>query len=256
MTTNHQRRFAGKVAFVTGGGTGIGRATAMAFAREGASVAVVGYNPAQIEEVASLIEQHGGRALSITCNVANAVEVGSAVERTVNAFGRLDLAFNNAGIEQPLIPLHEITDGDWRRLIDVDLTGVFHCVKQQVPHMLRRAGGVIVNTSSGAGVKGIAGQSAYCAAKWGLIGLTKAAALDYAKQGIRVNAICPGFVDTPMMQRFTGGTAEGRAKVIESEPVGRPATAEEIAAAVMWLCSDEAAFVVGHALVMDGGQTI
>jgi NAD(P)-dependent dehydrogenase (short-subunit alcohol dehydrogenase family) len=122
--------------------------------------------------------------------------------------------------------------------------------------MLRQGRGTIVNTSSGAGVKGIAGQSAYCAAKWGLIGLSKAAALDYAKDGIRVNVIAPGYVDTPMMERFTGGTPEGRAKVMAEEPVGRPAAPEEIAAAVLWLCSDSAAFVVGHALVMDGGQTV
>jgi NAD(P)-dependent dehydrogenase (short-subunit alcohol dehydrogenase family) len=122
--------------------------------------------------------------------------------------------------------------------------------------MLRQGGGVIVNTSSGAGVKGIAGQSAYCAAKWGLIGLSKAAALEYARAGIRVNVIAPGYVDTPMMERFTGGTQEGREKVNQEEPVGRPASPEEIAAAVLWMCSDEAAFVVGHALVIDGGQTV
>jgi NAD(P)-dependent dehydrogenase (short-subunit alcohol dehydrogenase family) len=182
--------------------------------------------------------------------------VKAAVEETVDEFGRLDFAFNNAGIEQPLAPLHDVADDNWERLIAVDLGGVFHCMKHQVPRMLNQGGGVIVNTSSGAGVKGIAGQAAYCAAKWGLIGLSKAAALDYAGAGIRVNVIAPGYVDTPMMERFTGGTPEGRAKVNEEEPVGRPATPDEIASAVVWLCSDSAAFVVGHALVMDGGQTV
>jgi NAD(P)-dependent dehydrogenase (short-subunit alcohol dehydrogenase family) len=254
--TEKQTGVAGKVAFVTGGGTGIGRATALAFARKGVSVAVVGHTPEHIEQVAREIEQQGGRALAISCDVSRADQVKAAVEETVDEFGRLDFAFNNAGVEQPLAPLHEVADEDWERLIAIDLGGVFHCIKHQAPQMLKQGGGVIVSTSSGAGVKGIAGQAAYCAAKWGLIGLTKAAALDYAGQGIRVNAICPGYVDTPMMDRFTGGTAEGRAKVNEEEPIGRPATAEEIAGAVLWLCSDQAAFVVGHALVMDGGQTV
>jgi NAD(P)-dependent dehydrogenase (short-subunit alcohol dehydrogenase family) len=249
-------KFGGKAAFITGGGTGIGRATALAFAREGAAVVVVGHTPEHVEEVATLIEQEGGQAIAVTCDVSDPAQITAAVERTVEAFGRIDFAFNNAGVEQPLAPLHEVADGDWERLIDVDLGGVFHCMKQQLPHMLRQGGGVIVNTSSGAGVKGIAGQSAYCAAKWGLIGLSKAAALDYARAGIRVNVIAPGYVDTPMMERFTGGTQEGREKVNQEEPVGRPASPEEIAAAVLWMCSDEAAFVVGHALVIDGGQTV
>jgi NAD(P)-dependent dehydrogenase (short-subunit alcohol dehydrogenase family) len=255
-TTNDSSGFAGKVAFVTGGGTGIGRAAATAFAQEGASVAVVGHIREHVEEAARAIEQQGGRALAITCDVSRADDVKAAIERTIDAFGRLDFAFNNAGVEQPLTPLHEIADEDWERLIAVDLAGVFHCMKHQIPVMLKQGSGVIVNTSSGAGVKGIAGQAAYCAAKWGLIGLSKAAALDYARAGIRVNVIAPGYVDTPMMERFTGGTPEGRAKVNEEEPVGRPASPEEIAAAVLWLCSEQAAFVVGHALVMDGGQTV
>jgi NAD(P)-dependent dehydrogenase (short-subunit alcohol dehydrogenase family) len=253
---NEKTRFAGKIAFVTGGGTGIGRATALAFAREGASVAVVGHTPEHIEEAARTIRQEGGQAIALTCDVSRPGEVKAAIDQTIDEFGRLDFAFNNAGIEQPLTPLHGVADEDWERLIAVDLGGVFHSMKHEVPQMLKQGAGVIVNTSSGAGVKGIAGQSAYCAAKWGLIGLTKAAALDYARDGIRVNAICPGFVDTPMMDRFTGGTWEGRQRVIEAEPVGRPASPEEIAAAVLWLCSDSAAFVVGHALVMDGGQTV
>jgi NAD(P)-dependent dehydrogenase (short-subunit alcohol dehydrogenase family) len=254
--TNQQTDFAGKVAFVTGGGTGIGRATALAFAREGARVVVAGNDRAHLEETAALIQRARGTAIAVTCDVSFADQVKAALDKTVDEFGRLDFAFNNAGIEQPVKALDQVGDDEWERLVSVNLGGVFHCMKHEVPLILRQGGGVIVNTSSGAGVKGIAGQSVYCAAKWGLIGLTKAAALDYAKHGIRVNAICPGFVDTPMMDRFTGGTPEGRQKVIESEPVGRAATAEEIAEAVLWLCSDAAAFVVGHALVMDGGQTV
>ena len=248
--------FSGKVAFVTGGGTGIGRATALAFARGGASVAVVGRTQEELEESVQLIEQEGGRGVAIACDVGKSDEVRAAVERTVEALGRLDIAFNNAGVEQPTKPLAELTEDDWDLILDVNLRGVFLCMKHQVPQMLRQGGGIIVNTGSGASVMGIAGQTAYCAAKFGLIGLTKAAALDYASSNIRVNAVCPGYVDTPMMQRFTGGTPEGRQKVIDNVPAGRPASPEEIAATVVWLCSDAAAYVIGHALVIDGGQTV
>lgn len=250
------RRFGGKVAFITGGGTGIGRAAALAFAREGASVAVVGRTLEELEETVQLIEQDGGRAVAVTCDVAKSDEVRAAVERAVDEFGRLDIGFNNAGIEQPTAPLVDITEEEWDRLHAVNLRGVYLCMKHQIPQMLRQGGGVIVNTGSGASVMGIAGQAAYCAAKFGLIGLTKAAALDYAPSNIRVNAICPGYVDTPMMERFTGGTAEGRRNVIDNVTAGRPASPEEIAETVLWMCSDAAAYLVGHAMVIDGGQTL
>jgi NAD(P)-dependent dehydrogenase (short-subunit alcohol dehydrogenase family) len=252
-TTNDNGSFNGKVAFVTGAGSGIGRATALAFARAGASVVVA--DIAEQQETAHLIEQQGGRALAVRCNVTQTDDVKSALNKTIEAFGRLDFAFNNAGIEQPVMATGEITEQEWDRIVAVNLRGVFLCMKHEIPLMLKQGGGAIVNTSSGAGVKGFKGQAAYAAAKHGVIGLTKSAALDYAAQNIRINAVCPGIISTAMMDRFTGGTAEGRERVISQEPVGRMGKPEEIAAAVLWLCSDAAAFVVGHALVTDGGQT-
>ena len=256
-TTNENGSFTGKVAFITGGSSGIGRATALAFARAGASV-VVGDVAAQgNQETARLIEQEGGRALAVRCDVTQTDDVKAALEKTGETFGRLDFAFNNAGIEpKKPAPTADYDEEEWNRIIDIDLRGVFLCMKHEIPLMLAHGGGAIVNTSSGAGIIGIKGSPAYTAAKHGVIGLTRAAALDYAAQNIRVNAVCPGYIDTPMMGRFTGGTPEGRAKVISEEPIGRMGRPEEIANAVLWLCSDAASFVVGHAMVVDGGQTV
>jgi NAD(P)-dependent dehydrogenase (short-subunit alcohol dehydrogenase family) len=254
--TNGNGSFAGKVAFVTGAASGIGRATALAFAREGASVVVADASEPGSQEAARMIKEGGGRALAIRCDVSQAEDVKAALDKTVETFGRLDYAFNNAGVEQPVMPAADLTEEEWDRIVDIDLRGVFLCMKHEIPLMLKQGGGAIVNTSSGAGVKGIAGQAAYCAAKYGVVGLSKAAALDYAKSNIRVNEVCPGIIETPMMDRFSGGTPERRERVIAQEPVGRMGRPEEIAAAVLWLCSDATAFVVGHALVVDGGQTV
>lgn len=247
--------FAGKVAFVTGAASGIGRATAIAFARGGANVVAADVAAEANAATARFIEEAGGRALAVDCDVTRSESVAEALDGAVETFGRIDIAFNNAGTEQPHKPAAEVSEQEWDRLIGVGLSGVFRCLKHEIPLMLEHGGGAIVNTSSGAGVTGFRDQAAYAAAKHGVIGLTKSTALDYAAAGIRINAICPGIVDTEMMGRFTGGTPEGRNSVIAQEPIGRMGTPEEIAAAVLWLCSDSASFATGHALVVDGGQT-
>src|SRR5438067_6894538 len=258
MTTNRNGSFGGKVAFVTGAASGIGRAAALAFAREGASVVAADVSEDNNQETARLIEEQGARAVAVQCDVTRAEDVKAALAKTVEAFGRLDFAFNNAGIEpKKPAPTADYDEQEWNRIIDINLRGIFLCMKHEIPLILKHGGGgAIVNTSSGAGIIGIKGSPAYTAAKHGVIGLTKAAALDYAAQNIRVNAVCPGYIDTPKMGRFTGGTPEGRAQVISEEPIGRMGRPEEIANTVLWLCSEGAGFVVGHALVADGGQTI
>jgi NAD(P)-dependent dehydrogenase (short-subunit alcohol dehydrogenase family) len=253
MTKNES--FTGKVAFVTGAANGIGRATALAFAREGASVVAADVSEHGNQETGRMIDELGGRAFVVRCDVSRAEDVKAALDGGLNEFGRVDFAFNNAGVEQPISAAADITKEEWDRITRINLRGVFLCMKYEIALMLRQGGGVIVNTSSGAGIKGFKGQAAYAAAKHGVIGLTKSAALDYAQENIRINAVCPGIIATPMMQRFTEGTHEGEQRVIAQEPVGRMGTPDEIAAAVIWLCSDTAAFVIGHAMVIDGGQT-
>ena len=255
MTMNKNGSFTGRVAFVTGAANGIGRATALAFAREGANVVVADVSEEGNQETSRIIEELGGRALAVRCDVSRAEDVKAALDKAVEVFGRLDFAFNNAGVEQPITAAAEVTEEEWNRIIRVNLRGVFLCLKYEIPLMLKQGGGAIVNTSSGAGIKGFKGQAAYAASKHGVVGLTKSAALDYASQNIRVNAVCPGIIATPMMNRFTGGTGEGEQRVIAQEPIGRMGQPEEIAASVVWLCSDAAAFVVGHAMIVDGGQT-
>ncbi|MBA2950872.1 SDR family oxidoreductase [Streptomyces himalayensis] len=245
--------FTGKVAFVTGAASGIGRATALAFAHAGAGVALTDLSSVGLKETARLIKEEGGQALALTCDVTNEAEVKSALDDTVRAFGRLDVAFNNAGIEQPVKPAVDITKDEWDRVLGVSLTGTFLCMKHQILLMQQQRSGAIVNASSGAGVKGFKGAAAYTAAKHGVIGLTRSAALDYAASGIRINAICPGTIDTPMLSDMIAKGELDRAEAEANQPINRLGTAEEIAQAVLWLCSPGAAFVIGVALPVDGG---
>jgi len=246
-------RFPGKVTFVTGAASGIGRATAVAFATEGARVAILDRTEDALRQTAYAIKDAGGEVLIIACDVSSPEQVEAAVARTVETFGRLDIAFNNAGVENKATPLAEIELEQWDRILDINLRGTFVCMKHELAQMLKQGGGVVVNTSSGAGICGVAGGSAYAASKHAIIGMTKSAALDYAKSNIRVNAVLPGNIETPMMDRFTGGDIQ---KAIDLEPVGRLGRREEIAEAVLWMSSDLGSFVTGASISVDGGWSL
>lgn len=245
----------GKVAIVTGGGSGIGRATALAFAREGAKVVVADVVVAGGEQTVRLIKAAGGEAIFVKTDVAKGAEVEALVTKTIATYGRLDCAFNNAGIEGQLTSTVEASEANWDRVIDINLKGVWLCMKHEIAQMLTQGGGAIVNTASAAGLIGIAGGSAYVASKHGVNGLTKTAALEYAKQGIRVNAVCPGVIRTPMVERGMVSNPQMMEAMVAVEPIGRLGKPEEIAEAVVWLCSDAASFVTGLPMAVDGGWT-
>ncbi len=248
-----EKIFENKVALVTGGSFGIGRATAIAFAKRGAKVVIADWMEDAEEETLKQVKAAGSEAIFIKCDVSKNSDVEVMVQKTINAFGGLDYAFNNAGIEGISALAHECTEENWDRTISVNLKGVWLCIKHEIPFMLLRGKGAIVNCASIAGLVGFPGLPAYVSSKHGVIGLTKTAALEYAKQNIRVNAVCPGVIKTPMIDRLTGNKKEAEKQFENMEPVGRMGLPEEVAEAVVWLCSDSASFVTGDAMAVDGG---
>jgi len=248
--------FDGRVALVTGAASGIGRASARLFAEAGARVVVADIDLDGADETVALVAAAGGDALAVAVDVADGESVKSMVDRTIDRYGRLDIAHNNAGIMGAGADIIDMDDAVWQRGIDVMLTGVFLCMKHEIPHMIEQGKGVVVNTSSGAGLIGFPGQANYVAAKHGVIGLTRAAALEYVTRGVRVNAICPGTARSRMVDEWMDGSAEAEAEVAALHPIGRIAEPEEIARAALWLASDAASFVVGVALPVDGGYTV
>lgn len=243
--------FKNKVIIVTGGSFGIGKATAIAFAKHGAKIVIADWveNP----EIMRLIKDLGNEVIFIKCDVSKSVEVKSMVEKTIATYGRLDYAFNNAGIEGNTAPTPDCTEENWDKTIAINLKGIWLCMKYEIPEMLKQGKGVIINCSSVAGLVGFAGLPSYVASKHGVVGLTKTAALECAKHGIRINAVCPGVIQTSMIDRLTGKKKEAIEQFTALEPLGRFGRPEEIANAVLWLCSDEASFVTGHGMAVDGG---
>jgi NAD(P)-dependent dehydrogenase (short-subunit alcohol dehydrogenase family) len=249
--------FENKVALVTGAASGLGLATAKAFAQSGAAVVLADRNHAAALSAAEQLAAQGHKVLAIQCDVADDAQIEAMVERTVGTFGRLDAAYNNAGIQNIVAEAADASREDFDRVIAVNLRGVWSCMKFELRHMRSQGSGAIVNCSSIGGLVGGAGRGTYQAAKHGVLGLTKSAALEYAARGIRINAVCPGLIHTPMAdQMMAAGQADALNAMLKDVPIGRLGRAEEIANAVLWLCSPAASLVIGHALVVDGGYTI
>jgi NAD(P)-dependent dehydrogenase (short-subunit alcohol dehydrogenase family) len=247
-------RVEGKVALVTGGASGIGRATALTFAREGAKLIIADMNEEGGQQTVHMITEQGGEAIFVRTDVSQAIEVQALISKAVETYGRLDCVHNNAGIASggQRAFTADYPEERWHQVIAVNLTGVWLCMKYEIAQMLHQGGGTIVNTASAAGLVGLPYASAYVASKHGVVGLTKTAALEYAQQGIRVNCVCPGYIQTPMTAQGMNDP-EQMARIIAREPIGRVGQPEEVAEAVVWLCSDAASFVTGHTMTVDGG---
>jgi NAD(P)-dependent dehydrogenase (short-subunit alcohol dehydrogenase family) len=244
-------RLKGKVAIITGGGSGIGRATCLLFAREGAKVVVADYVAEGGHETVRQIKDAGGEAVFVQADVSKSADVQTMIGATIRNYGRVDVLFNNAGIEGPSAKLANVKEEDWERVIAIDLTSVYLGMKYVIPEMIKQGGGSIISTASVAGMVGFPGSGAYSAAKAGVINLTRLAALEYADKNIRVNCICPGVIETPMVDRVVG--ERPRERIIRTEPVGRLGKPEEIANAALFLASDESSFATGAPFVIDGG---
>lgn len=245
--------FKDKVVIITGSTYGIGKSAAIAFAQRGAKVVLSDWK--QDEDTLSTIKENGGDSIFVKCDVSVEEDVKKLVAETIAKYGRLDFAFNNAGIEGTPAPATECSNENWDKTISINLKGVWYCMKYQIPEMLKVGGGVIVNNASIAGLVGFGGVPAYVASKHAVVGLTKNVALDYAKQNIRVNAVCPGVIHTPMIDRFTGGNPQVIEQLVAAKPMGRLGQPEEIAETVVFLCSNAASFITGQAIAIDGGWT-
>ena len=247
--------FEGQVALVTGAGSGLGLATAKAFAESGASVVLADWNEDFVRSAVDDLTVRGHKAVAIRCDVANEADVAAMVQQTISTFGGLDAAFNNAGIQVPPSDAADETAENFDRVNAINLRGVWACMKHELRHMRTQGSGAIVNCSSLGGLVGLPSRAAYHASKHGVIGLTRSAALEYASRGIRINAVCPGTIDTPMVSDMLAKQADAMKEIMRDQPIGRLGRPEEIASAVLWLCSPGASFVIGHALAVDGGYT-
>jgi NAD(P)-dependent dehydrogenase (short-subunit alcohol dehydrogenase family) len=253
---NNPLDFSGNVALVTGAAAGMGLATARAFAEAGAAVVLADFKEDAVKAAAEELAAAGHKALAVRCDVSDDAQVGAMVDRAVAAFGRLDAAFNNAGVMARIAPTADSTREDWDRVIGVNLRGVWSCMKHELRQMERQGGGAIVNNAWVGALTGNPGIGSYIASKHGVVGLTRTAALEYVKRGIRVNAVNPGLIDTQIARDVVSGDERAYADIAKQVPIGRAGRPEEIASAVLWLCSPGASYVVGHALTVDGGMTV
>ena len=248
--------FKGKAALVTGAAAGMGFAAAKAFAEAGAAVALADIDAAAVERAAAELTARGRRAIAIVCDTSDEAQVKAMVERTTEAFGSLDAAYNNAGVNSPMTDTADLTPDEYDRILDIDLRGVWLCMKYELTQMRKQGNGAIVNCSSLGGLVGNPGRAAYHAAKHGVLGLTKSAAIEYAPRGVRINAVCPGTIETPMVKHMVETGDLSREAVAKLTPIGRLGRAEEVADVVLWLCSPYASYVIGQSIAVDGGYTI